>query len=126
MDDIFSQFVVIFPCTRLGYGICPVCAPTGRRSFAISVLFLFQKPPFSNFRPALFCADLPQLRFHLSLLRIFFYYQCSIGVFIFPLQRSAHAVHSPSRVPLCCVYRLTVYYVFNPSGNRKIACLIFT
>ncbi len=23
-------------------------------------------------------------------------------------------------------YRLAVYYVFNPSGNRKIACLIIT
>ena len=38
------RFVVyIFPCTRLGYGICSVYAPSGRRSFAICVLFFVSK-----------------------------------------------------------------------------------
>ena len=31
-----------------------------------------------------------------------------------------------SSISLCCVYRLAVYYVFNPSRNRKIACFKFT
>ena len=45
-----SRFVIyIFPCTRLGYGICSVYAPSGRRSFAICVLFLFQKTSIFQF-----------------------------------------------------------------------------
>ena len=38
---------------------------------------------------------------------------CTCGAFSFE-----------SSAMLC--YRLAVYYVFNPSGNRKIACLIIT
>ena len=117
------RFVVyIFPCTRLGYGICSVYAPSGRRSYAICVLFLFQKTSIFQFSSGTLlrrspAAEVPSFSPSYILLLPVLYWcvyissitLCTCGVFSFE-----------SSAMLC--FRLVVYYVIKLSGKREIAC----